>query len=204
MGIDEAGLCYWCLIRIHQWVPPFVSFDLPRERLNKRPKLLAHICLLLRETSNGSAKIFRFIAKVVLRPIWRKTRAAFLNTILRRLQKGIQSCITFWSYQKEALFETPHFPNKYLKHLLGLTERNPIRTSLYGKNGKDDILGNGNSEIVTHQFEGPHKGIRVGVDLRRRQFSPAEHLPLEVREREPKTHVFENHFIHGKDVISVL
>jgi len=99
------------------------------------------------------------------------------------------------------LFETPHFSVKNLKHLMGLTEGNPIRTSLYGEKGKEDVLGGRNSEIVTHQFKGPHKGVRIGVNLRRRQFGPTEHLPLKIRKREPETHVFENHFIHGKNVI---
>jgi len=127
-----------------------------------------------------------------------------LNTFLRYLRKSIQSRFTSQPYQKEAFFETPYFPSKYLEHLLGLTKSKPIRALFHGKDNKEDILEGGNFLIIAHQFKGPHEGIRIGVDLRRQQLSPAEHLPLKIREGKLKTHVFENHFIHGKDMVLVL
>jgi len=74
---------------------------------------------------------------------------------------------------------------------------------LYGEKGKEDVLGGMNFEIVTHEFKGHHKSVRIGVNMRRRLFGPTEHLPLKIRKRESETHVFENHFIHGKTVIFI-
>jgi len=33
---------------------------------------------------------------------------------------------------------------------------------LYSEKGKEDVLGGRDSKIVTHQFKGPHKGLRIG------------------------------------------
>jgi hypothetical protein len=75
---------------------------------------------------------------------------------------------------------------------------------LHGEKGEKDILGSKNAEVITQQLESSHKSIRVWMNLRRGQLGPTEHLSLEVGKREPETHVFENHFIHGKGMVFVL
>ena len=126
-----------------------------------------------------------------------------MDSILRRLRQTIQSRFTFRSHQEETLFETPYFPHKYIKHLLGLTEGNPVSTPLNVEDREEDVLERGNSQILAHQFKRPHKNARIGMDLRRRQFGPAEHFSLKIGERKFETHVFKNHIIHGKDTVLI-
>jgi hypothetical protein len=169
MGIVESELCYWYPVRIHQWVSPFVSFNLPRERLYKCPKSLVHVYLLLRQTRNGPKEILWFITKVILFPVQGKKGTAVEDSFHHRLQKRIQSSLklSFRPYQKETLFETPYFPRKDFKHLLGLTEGNPVGSQLEGKNCEEDILERRNPHMQTHKFKRPNEGIKLGVNLRR-------------------------------------
>jgi hypothetical protein len=102
------------------------------------------------------------------------------------------------------LFEAANLSGKNLKHLLGLAKRNPVRTPLYGEEGEEDIFRGRDAKIVAQQLKSPHKGIRVWMDLGRRQFGPAKHLSLEIGKGEPETHVSEDNFIHRKDIVPIL
>ena len=126
------------------------------------------------------------------------------SSIPRYTRKGVQRDFTIWPYQKEALFKTPHLTRENLKHLLGLTERDQVVSPLYSENGEESVLEDRNIQVFTHQFKDPHEDVRIGVNLGRRQLGPTKHLPLEIRERESKTHVFENHLIQRKDMILIL
>jgi hypothetical protein len=102
------------------------------------------------------------------------------------------------------LFKAPDLSGKNLKHLLGLAKGNPVRTSLHGEEKEENILRSWDAEIIAQQLKSPHEGVRIGMDLRRGQLGPTKHIPLEVGERKLETHVFENHLIHGKDMVFVL
>jgi len=202
MGIDEAGICYWCPVCIHQWVSPFISLSLPRERLNKRPNLLVGIYLFFRQARDSPVVILWLKTKVILIPVQGKERAA--NSVLHHIQESIQSSFTLWPYQKETLFETPHFPRKDLKHLLGLTEGNLVHSPLLSKYSKENILETGNLQMLAHQLKCPHKSIRIRMNLGKRQLGPVEYLPLKAGKGKLKTHVFKIHLIHGKDMVHIL
>jgi len=140
--------------------------------------------------------------EMVLLPAQRKERET--RPILRYTQESAQSSLTLWANQNETLFETPQFARKDLEHLFGLAERNPVVSTLDDEDGKENIFEGWNLQVFAHQLKGSHEGIRVRMDLGRRQLSRTKYLPHEIRERESKTHVFENHLIHGKDMVFIL
>jgi len=78
---------------------------------------------------------------------------------------SIQSSLTFWSYQKEALFETPYLSREDFEHFLGLTKGDPVVPPLDSENGEKDVLKRRNPQMLAHQFKRPHQSIRVGVNL---------------------------------------
>ena len=126
------------------------------------------VFLLLRQARNTSAKIFRFIAKVVPAPAQREERTSNQGFTLHRLQKSIQNYFTPWPYQEESLFETPYLPRKNIKNLFILAEGHPSSSPLDGEDGEEDIVRSGKSQVLTHQLKRPHKGVRIGMDLGRR------------------------------------
>jgi len=115
---------------------------------------------------------------MVLLPTQRKERAT--GSIPRYTQKGAQRGLTLWPYPKEALFKAPYFAREDLNHLFGLTERNPVVCMLDGEDGEEDIFEDRNLQVLTHQFKCLYEGVRIRVDLGRRQLGPTQHLSLEI------------------------
>jgi hypothetical protein len=131
-------------------------------------------------------------------------RVTLLDAIPHDFQQTVQSSHTYWSNQKETLFVTTNLSGKNLKHFLSLAKRDPVHTPLYGEEGEEDILRGRDAKIVAQQLKSPHKGIRVRMDLGRRQFGPAKHLSVKIGKGEPKTHVSEDNFIYRKDMVPIL
>jgi len=57
-----------------------------------------------------------------------------------------------------------------------LAERDPVVSTLDDEDGKEDIFEDGNLQMFAHQFKGPHEGIRIKVDMGKRQLGPTKHL----------------------------
>jgi hypothetical protein len=160
--------------------------------------------LFIRKVGDGSTKVPQFVGKVVLRPAQVEERMELLLAILSGFQEVVQSGCTFQPDQKETLFKAPDLFGKNLKHLLGLAKGNSVYASLHDEEGEENILRSWDAEIIAQQLESSHEGVRIGMDLRRGQLGPAKHILLEIGEWKLETHIFENHLIHGKDMVLVL
>ena len=127
---------------------------------------------------------------------------------MHRLQHVSKSGLRPQSHKKEALIKTLDLPNKKIKHIFVLAEGDQacppsLCSPLNGKEGKEQILGQGDLEVLTDQFERLHERIRVWVQLQNTQFRPLEHTYLEGRKRECESHILENELIHGDPISSI-